>query len=44
MKEKNTINSNIISQTLGNDGTYIYSSDTTGTVNNNTTLTSTRFI
>ena len=37
----NTINSNIISQTLGNDGTYIYSSDTTGTVNNNTTLTST---
>ena len=37
----NTINSNIISQTLRNDGTYIYSSDTTGTVNNNTTLTST---
>nr|WP_314388055.1 autotransporter-associated N-terminal domain-containing protein [uncultured Fusobacterium sp.] len=37
----NTINSNITSQTLGNDGTYIYSSDRTGVVNNNTTLTST---
>ena len=37
----NTINSNIISQTLGNDGTYIYSSDKSGVVNNNTALTST---
>ncbi|WP_338946328.1 autotransporter-associated N-terminal domain-containing protein [Fusobacterium canifelinum] len=37
----NTINSNVASQTLGNDGTYIYSSDKTGVVNNNTTLTST---
>ncbi|WP_029494561.1 beta strand repeat-containing protein, partial [Fusobacterium hwasookii] len=37
----NTINSNITTQTLGNDGTYIYSSDRTGVVNNNTTLTST---
>ncbi|MFG6053179.1 autotransporter-associated N-terminal domain-containing protein [Fusobacterium animalis] len=37
----NTINSNVANQTLGNDGTYIYSSDKSGTVNNNTTLTST---
>ena len=37
----NTINSNVTNQTLGNDGTYIYSSDKSGTVNNNTTLTST---
>ena len=37
----NTINSNIVSQTLGNDVTYVYSSDRTGVVNNNTTLTST---
>ena len=37
----NTINSNVVSQALGNDGTYIYSSDKSGTVNNNTTLTST---
>ena len=37
----NTINSNVASQTLRNDGTYIYSSDKSGTVNNNTTLTST---
>ena len=37
----NTINSNVASQTLGNDGTYIYSSDTAGVVNNNTALTST---
>ena len=37
----NTINSNVASQALGNDGTYIYSSDKSGTVNNNTTLTST---
>jgi len=37
----NTINSNIVSQTLGNDVTYVYSSDRTGIINNNTTLTST---
>ena len=37
----NTINSNVANQTLGTDGTYIYSSDKSGTVNNNTTLTST---
>ena len=37
----NTINSNVTNQTLGNDGTYIYSSDRTGVVNNNTALTST---
>ncbi|ALM95217.1 autotransporter-associated N-terminal domain-containing protein [Fusobacterium polymorphum] len=37
----NTINSNVANQTLGNDGTYIYSSDKSGTVNNNTVLTST---
>uniref|UniRef100_UPI00300800A7 autotransporter-associated N-terminal domain-containing protein n=1 Tax=Fusobacterium nucleatum subsp. polymorphum TaxID=76857 RepID=UPI00300800A7 len=37
----NTINSNVANQTLGNDGTYIYSSDRTGVVNNNTALTST---
>ena len=37
----NTINSNVASQTLRNDGTYIYSSDRSGVVNNNTTLTST---
>ncbi|MEX6488459.1 beta strand repeat-containing protein, partial [Fusobacterium animalis] len=37
----NTINSNVTNQTLGNDGTYIYSSDRTGVVNNNTKLTST---
>ena len=37
----NTINSNVTNQTLGNDGTYIYSSDKSGIVNNNTTLTST---
>ena len=37
----NTINSNVASQTLRNDGTYIYSSDRLGVVNNNTTLTST---
>ena len=37
----NTINSNVTSQTLGHDGTYIYSSDKLGFVNNNTTLTST---
>ena len=37
----NTINSNVASQALGNDGTYIYSSDTAGVVNNNTALTST---
>ncbi|PIH02153.1 autotransporter-associated N-terminal domain-containing protein [Fusobacterium nucleatum] len=37
----NTINSNVASQTLGNDGTYIYSSDKSGVVNNKTTLTST---
>jgi len=37
----NTINSNVANQTLGNDGTYVYSSDKSGTVNNNTTLTST---
>ena len=37
----NTINSNVANQTLRNDGTYIYSSDRTGVVNNNTRLTST---
>ena len=37
----NTINSNIVSQTLGNDVTYVYSSDRTGIINNNTALTST---
>ncbi|WP_338983339.1 autotransporter-associated N-terminal domain-containing protein [Fusobacterium nucleatum] len=37
----NTINSNVANQTLGTDGTYIYSSDKSGVVNNNTTLTST---
>lgn len=37
----NTINSNVANQTLRNDGTYIYSSDRTGVVNNNTKLTST---
>ncbi|WP_026749203.1 autotransporter-associated N-terminal domain-containing protein, partial [Leptotrichia trevisanii] len=36
----NTINSNVANQTLRNDGTYIYSSDRTGVVNNNTKLTS----
>ena len=37
----NTINSNVANQTLGTDGTYIYSSDKSGVVNNKTTLTST---
>ena len=37
----NTINSNVASQTLNHDATYVYSSDKSGVVNNNTTLTST---
>ena len=37
----NTINSNISSQSLGTDTVYIYSTDRTGTVTNNTALTST---